>query len=99
MEISRDKGVVFLKGKLLVSEMDTIYAQLENTLDEMTPDMILNLAEVDEIDASGLQLLYALKKSIEEKDRGTLQIKSPSNAVKEALSLSGFDTVLKEDLG
>jgi hypothetical protein len=46
-----------------------------------------------------MQLILALKKSIEEKERGSLQIKSASVSVKEALLLSGFDAVLKEDLG
>ena len=99
MEIVKDKGVVALKGKLIVSEIDTVHSQLENLLDEISPDLLLNLSAVNEIDTSGLQLLFALKKSIEERDRGSLQIKSPSNAVKEALSFSGFDIVLKEDLG
>lgn len=99
MEIIKDKGVIILKGKLIVSEIDTVHSQMESLLDEISPDVFLNLNDVDEIDTSGLQLLYALKKSIEERERGSLQIKSPSNAVKEALSFSGFDIVLKEDLG
>lgn len=99
MEIIKDKGIIVLKGKMIVSEIDTVHSQLENLLDEISPDIFLNLSAVDEIDTSGLQLLYALKKSIEERERGSLQIKSPSNAVKEALSFSGFDIVLKEDLG
>jgi len=99
MEIIKDKGAVVLKGKLVVSEIDTIHTQIETLLDELSTDLVLNLSEVDEIDTSGMQLLFALKKSIEEKERGSLQIKSASVSVKEALSLSGFDVVLKEDLG
>ncbi len=99
MEITKDKGTVVLKGKLVVSEIDTIHTQIETLLDELPPDLVLNLSGVDEIDTSGMQLLLALKKSIEERERGSLQIKSASVSVKEALSLSGFDAVLKEDLG
>ena len=99
MEITKDKNTVVLKGKLVVSEIDTIHTQIETLLDELPPDLVLNLSGVDEIDTSGMQLLLALKKSIEERERGSLQIKSASVSVKEALSLSGFDAVLKEDLG
>lgn len=99
MEIIKDKGALVLKGNLVVSEIDTIHTQIETMLDELPTDLVLNLSEVDEIDTSGMQLLFALKKSIEEKERGSLQIKSASVSVKEAMSLSGFDAVLKEDLG
>jgi anti-anti-sigma factor len=99
MEIYKDKGAIVLKGKLIVSEIDTVHSQIESLLDELSPDLVLNLAEVVEIDTSGMQVLFALKKSIEEKERGSLQIKSANVSVKEALALSGFDTVLKEDLG
>ena len=99
MQIFKDKGAVVLKGKFVVSEIDTIHTQIETLLDELSPDLVLNLSEVDEIDTSGMQLLIALKKSIEEKERGSLQIKSASASVREAMSLSGFDTILKEDLG
>jgi anti-anti-sigma factor len=99
MKIIMDKGALVLKGNLVVSEIDTIHTQIETMLDELPTDLVLNLSEVDEIDTSGMQLLFALKKSIEEKERGSLQIKSASVSVKEAMSLSGFDAVLKEDLG
>lgn len=99
MEIFKDKGAIVIKGNLTVSEIDTVHTQFESLLDEVSSDIVLNLSEVVEIDTSGLQLLFALKKSIEEKERGSLQIKSPSMKVKETLSLSGFDNVLKEDLG
>ena len=33
MEIIKDKGAIVLKGKLVVSEIDTIHTQIENLLD------------------------------------------------------------------
>jgi anti-anti-sigma factor len=99
MEIIKAKGSIVLRGKLIVSEIDMVHSQIEGLLDKISQDVILNLSEVEEIDTSGIQLLYALKKYIEEKERGSLQIKNPSNTVKEEFLSSGFDIVLKEDLG
>ena len=63
MEIIKAKGSIVLRGKLIVSEIDMVHSQIEALLDKISQDVILNLSEVEEIDTSGIQLLYALKSS------------------------------------
>lgn len=95
MQISRDSsGAVVVSGQIVVSQMDAAYHSLETILDEPNSEVILDLTGVEEIDAAGLQLLFALKKSIEEEH--SFHIRDLSPAVKEAFSLSGFDIIFRE---
>jgi anti-anti-sigma factor len=95
MEISRDvSGTLMFKGSLVVSEIESIHMKVEPLLDETIHETVLDLSGVDDIDISGLQLLYAIKKSAE--NEGTFRIKAISTRVKECILLSGFDIILKE---
>ncbi len=95
MEISRDaSGTLLFKGSLVVSEIESIHMKIEPLLDETIGETVLDLSGVDEIDISGLQLLYAIKKSAE--NEGSFRIKAMSARVKECILLSGFDIILKE---
>jgi len=95
MEIHKDSsGVLVFKGPLTAAHTESAHAQLEPLLDECIRDTVLDLSRVDDIDISGLQLLYAVKKSAE--NDGTFRIRAVSTQVKEYVLLSGFDTVLKE---
>lgn len=95
MEIVKNaSGILALNGSMTASHIESIYAQLEPLLDEMIHDMVLDLSGVDEIDISGLQILYAIKRSAE--NEGSFLIMALSQQVKEAVVLSGFDAVLKE---
>ncbi len=51
----------------------------------------LDLEEVTEIDAAGLQLLVALRKHLEDTESG-LQLKKTSEAVQKALALTQLET-------
>lgn len=95
MEIHKDvSGTLVFKGSLVVSEIESIHARIEPLLDETIHETVLDLSEVDDIDISGLQILYAIKKSAE--NEGTFRIKAISSHVKECILLSGFDIILKE---
>jgi len=95
MEIIKDpSGTFVFKGQMTVSEIETIYLKIESLIDELLPNAVLDLSEVDEIDISGLQFILALKKSIE--SEGSFQIKAFSPSVKECIVISGFEMILKE---
>ncbi|HHO75018.1 MAG TPA: anti-sigma factor antagonist [Deltaproteobacteria bacterium] len=95
MEITKDSsGTIVFKGQMTVSEAESIHSRLEPLLDELIREVTLDLSEVDEIDISGLQLIFAIKKSFE--SEGSFRIKGISASVKECILLSGFDMLLKE---
>jgi anti-anti-sigma factor len=95
MEIQKDaSGALIFKGPLVVSEIESIHSKIEPLLDETIRETVLDLSGVDDIDISGLQLLYAIKKSAE--NEGSFRIKAISPHVKECIILSGFDIILKE---
>lgn len=95
MEIHKDaSGTLVLKGSLVVSEIESIHTKIEPLLDETIRETVLDLSGVDDIDISGLQLLYAMKKSAE--NEGSFRIKAISTPVRECILLSGFDIILKE---
>ncbi|HOE71679.1 MAG: STAS domain-containing protein [Bacteriovoracaceae bacterium] len=95
MEIYKDSsGALVIKGSLTVSHIESAHTKIEPLLDETIHDMVLDLSAVDDIDISGLQLLYAIKKSAE--SEGAFSIRAISPQVKEHVLLSGFNTILKE---
>ncbi len=94
MNISKDEnGAIVLKGNLAVAEIEATHTRLEAMLDESNQTIEVDLKEVAEIDTAGLQLLYSFKKTIEE--TGVFHIRDASTAVKEALTLSGFDNYFR----
>ncbi|MGC9323706.1 MAG: STAS domain-containing protein, partial [Desulfomonilia bacterium] len=54
----------------------------------------LDLSKVDEIDLSGLQILYAMRKTFEAE--GVFHIRAVSEAVRETIALSGYGRFFKE---
>lgn len=95
MEIIQDaSGALVFKGHMTVSQVEVIHSKLEPLLDEVSPDAVIDLSGVDEIDIAGLQLIFAIKKSIE--GEGSFRIKAISAQVKECMVLSGFDMILQE---
>jgi len=94
MNISKDSsGAIIMQGNLVVAEIESIHTALEGMLNDTSQTMELDLKAVDEVDTAGLQLLFALKKTIEE--TGVFHIRDASTAVKEALTLSGFDNYFR----
>jgi len=94
MNISKDSsGAIIMQGNMVVAEIESIHSALEGMLDDSSQTMEVDLKAVEEIDTAGLQLLFALKKTIEE--TGVFHIRDASSAVKEALTLSGFDNYFR----
>jgi anti-anti-sigma factor len=95
MEIHKDAaGALVLKGQLVVSEIEFIHSKIDPLLDEMGRETMLDLSDVDDIDISGLQLLFAIKKSA--LIDGAFRIKGASAIVKELILLAGFEGILQE---
>jgi anti-anti-sigma factor len=97
MEIIKEpSGELVFKGQMTVSVVEAIHSKLEPLLEEVLPDVVLDLSGVNEIDVAGLQLIIAVKNSSE--CEGSFRIKAISPPVKECITLSGFEMVLKEAL-
>ena len=95
MEIGIDsQGVVIFKGNLVVSNIENVHSSLDSLLEDAAQIMTLDLSNVDEIDISGLQLLYSLKKTFE--TDGALRIRSLNPALIDVFDISGFGIALKE---
>ena len=95
MEIIKDtSGTLVFKGQMIASEIEALYAKVEPLVEEILSDAVLDLSEVDEIDIAGLQLILALKKSVE--SEGSFQINAISPPVRECISISGFEMILLE---
>ena len=97
MVISKDnQGVIEIKGNLVASAIEDAFSALDALMESSSQDIVIDLSQVEDIDISGLQLLYSLKKTLEAE--GSLHINSVSALVMERISLSGFDLALKETL-
>jgi anti-anti-sigma factor len=97
VEISKNnQGVIEIKGNLVVSVIEDAFSAIEALMENLSQDMVIDLSQVEDIDISGLQLLYSLKKILD--GDGSLHIKSISAPVMERMMLSGFDLALKEAL-
>lgn len=63
MEIYKDSsGALVIKGSLTVSHIESAHTKIEPSSMKTIQDMVLDLSAVDDIDISGLQLLYAIKR-------------------------------------
>lgn len=97
MKIMKDnQGVIVFKGNLVVSTIDAAHSQMEKLLDEMSPDVVIDLSDVDDIDLAGLQFLTSLKKTFE--NDSSLHIRAVNASVMERIVLSGFNLTLREAL-
>jgi anti-anti-sigma factor len=95
MEIHKDAaGALVLKGQLVVPEIEFIHSKIEPLLDETGHETVLDLSDVDDIDISGLQLLFAIRKSA--MNDGTFRIRGASIKIKELILLAGFEGILQE---
>jgi len=95
MEIIKDSsGALVFKGQMIVSQIEAIHAKIDPLIDELLPETVVDFSKIDEIDIAGLQLILALKKTVE--NEGSFRIRAISPPVKECIMLSGFDMILKE---
>lgn len=95
MEIIKDSsGTLVFKGQMITPEIEAVYAKVEPLIDEILPDAVLDLSQVEEIDIAGLQLILALKKYFD--SEGSLKIKAVSPPVRECISISGFEMIFSE---
>jgi len=95
MKISKDgSGAIVCSGNMVISEIESIQSQMETILDECSHKVIMDLSKVEEIDTSGLQLLYSIKQTLE--PEGVFHVCAISEAVKETLIISGYERFLQE---
>jgi anti-anti-sigma factor len=97
MEITTDsQGVIIFNGNLVVSNIEVVHSSFEPFLEESSRNITVDLSKVDEIDISGLQFIYSLKKTFEVE--GSFRIKALNPLLRDIIELSGFGLALKEAL-
>jgi anti-anti-sigma factor len=95
MEIHKDSsGALVFRGQLVVSEIEVVHSKVEPLLEDLVHETVLDLSEVDDIDISGLQLIFAIRKTAA--SDGAFRIRGASNKVKEIMILAGFESMLQE---
>lgn len=91
MNIKGTKNKVSIEGNLIIDHAEKVKEELMKRLDNITPGkpLILDLSRVEEVDSSGLQLLVAFFKSLQ--NRGiTFSVTAIHKDMLEVLNLSGL---------
>jgi anti-anti-sigma factor len=95
MEIQKDSsGALVFKGQLVVSEIELAHSKVEPLLEDVIHETVLDLSGVDDIDISGIQLIFSIRKS--SMSDGTFRIRGASPKVKDLIMLAGFEGILQE---
>lgn len=53
------KGLIYLKGELSISDAEQLHATLLSLLEEKNSKILIDISELEDIDVSIMQLLYA----------------------------------------
>jgi len=91
MNIKGTKNKVSIEGNLIIDNAEKVKEELMKRLDNITPGkpVILDLSRVEEVDSSGLQLLVAFFKSLQ--NRGIkFSVTAIHKDMLEILNLSGL---------
>ena len=88
-EINEGKRVVRINASLTIYDVPALYEAFLDCFDS-EGDVMIDVGEVTECDAAGIQLLCAIRKNIPE-NRYSVQIVGASDAVKDTLKGMGLD--------
>jgi len=83
-----------VKGSCLIQELQPLQKSLLELINSDRSSIQLDLSGVEAIDTAGIQLLAVCRKSALEKGK-TFRITSESEAVREALKITGLESMLE----
>ena len=83
-----------MKGSCLIQELQPLQKSLLELINSDRSSIQLDLSGVEAIDTAGIQLLAVCRKSALEKGK-TFRITSESEAVREALKITGLESMLE----
>ncbi|MBS7566792.1 STAS domain-containing protein [Mucilaginibacter sp. Bleaf8] len=94
--VSENTAKIFLEGSLIVRDAAAIQAELLTILRTYSRANI-HLQNIERIDVAGLQLLSALKKSVEVEGKRIQLLFEPDEYLQRVLALSGFTHLVSKE--
>ena len=94
MEIVLESTGMKVKGNCVIQELQPLQKTMLETINSERSSIEIDLSEIEAIDTAGVQLLAVCRKSALEKGK-TFRITSESEAVKEALKITGLESMLE----
>ena len=95
MEVLLESTGIKVKGNCVIQELEPLQKIMLDTIESERSSVQIDLSEVEAIDTAGIQLLTVCRINALEK-RKTIQITSVSETVKEALKLTGLESMLED---
>ena len=95
MEIVLESTGMKIKGNCVIQELQPLQKTMLETINSERSSVEIDLSEVEAIDTAGVQLLTVCRINALEKGK-TIQITSVSETVKEALMLTGLESMLED---
>ena len=100
-EIQDDIAIIRLDGDLVVSEVEKLRSEIRELAEKNIHKVILDFADIDFIDSSGIGLLVEILKSLSKYEGGQLKIVNINKQVKDILKqiqlFSIFDIYASEE--
>ena len=84
-EIQDDVAIIRLDGDLVVSEVEKLRSEIRELAEKNIHKVILDFADIDFIDSSGIGLLVEILKSLSKYEGGQLKIVNINRQVKDIL--------------
>ena len=95
MEIVLESTGMKVKGNCVIQELQPLQKTMLETIESERSSVQIDLSEVEAIDTAGVQLLAVCRINALEKGK-TFRIASESEPVREALKLTGLESMLEE---
>ena len=95
MEFVLESTGIKVKGNCVIQELEPLQKIMLDTIESERSSVQIDLSEVEAIDTAGIQLLTVCRINALEKGK-TIQITSVTETVKEALKLTGLESMLED---
>ena len=95
MEVVPESTGIKVKGNCVIQELEPLQKIMLDTIESERSSVQIDLSEVEAIDTAGIQLLTVCRINALEKGK-IIQITSVSETVKEALKLTGLESMLED---
>ena len=95
MEIDLESNRIKVKGNCVIQELKPLQKTMLDIVESERSSVELDLSGVEAIDTAGVQLLAVCRNNTLEKDK-TFRIIAESEAVREALKITGLESILED---
>ena len=90
-DFKKEKAVFKLKGSLDTITAPELEKELKDSIDGLS-ELVLDFAELDYISSSGLRVLLAAQKLMN--DQGSMKVTNVNDSVMEIFTVTGFSDIL-----